>query len=103
VVQKPAPVHAQKDVQMEDGEMGRFPPLPTPQPPLEVTRRPVIVPQSTNWRPAPQPRLTQARQEGLRDYPAPRLLPLVISSMKELEQHLEAANIQGNELALTHM
>jgi hypothetical protein len=23
--------------------------------------------------------------------------------MEELEQHLEAANIQGNELALTHM
>jgi hypothetical protein len=28
---------------------------------------------------------------------------LVISSVEELEQHLEAANIQGNELALTHM
>jgi hypothetical protein len=44
VVQEPAPVRTQEDVQMEDGEVGRFPPLPTPQPPLEVTRGPVGVP-----------------------------------------------------------
>jgi hypothetical protein len=44
VVQEPAPVHTQEDIQMEDREVGRFPPLLTPQPPLEVTRRPVAVP-----------------------------------------------------------
>jgi hypothetical protein len=44
VVQQLAPVHTQEDIQMEDGEVGRFPPLPTPQPPIEVTRGPVAVP-----------------------------------------------------------
>jgi hypothetical protein len=88
---------------MEDGEVGRFPPLPTPQPPLEVTRGPVGVPRGANWRPAPQPRPTQARRGGFGGHPTPRLPPLVISSVEELEQHLEAANIQGNELALTRM
>jgi hypothetical protein len=88
---------------MEDGEVGRFPPLPTPQPPLKVTRGPVGVPQGANWRPAPQPRLTQVRRGGFGGHSTPRLLPLVISSAEELEQHLEAANIQGNELALTCM
>jgi hypothetical protein len=88
---------------MEDREVGRFPPLPTPQPPLEVMRGPVGVPQGMNWRPAPQPRLTQARWGGFGGHPTPRLPPLVISSVEELEQHLEAANIQGNELALTRM
>jgi hypothetical protein len=103
VVQELAPVRTQKDVQMEDGEVGRFPPLPTPQPPLEVTRGPVGVPRGANWRPAPQPRPTQVRQEGFGGHSTLRLLPLVISSAEELEQHLEAANIQGNELALTRM
>jgi hypothetical protein len=88
---------------MEDGEVGRFPPLPTPQPPLEVMRGPVGVPRGTNWRPAPQPRPTQVRWGGFRGHSTPRLPPLVISSVEELEQHLEVANIQGNELALTHM
>jgi hypothetical protein len=103
VVQEPAPVRTQEDVQMEDGEVGRFPPLPTPQPPLEVTRGPVGVPRGANWRPAPQLRPTQARRGGFGGHPTPRLPPLVISSVEELEQHLEAANIQGNELALTRM
>jgi hypothetical protein len=103
VVQELAPVCTQEDVQMEDGEVGRFPPLPTPQPPLEATRGPVGVPRGANWRPAPQPRPTQVRQGGFGGHPTLRLLPLVISSVEELEQHLEAANIQGNELALTRM
>jgi hypothetical protein len=97
VVQELAPV------QMEDGEVGRFPPLLTPQPPLEVMRRPVAVPRGTNWRPVPQPRPTQVRQGGFGGHSTPRLPPLVISSVEELEQHLEAANIQGNKLALTCM
>jgi hypothetical protein len=42
------------------------------------------------------------RRGGFRGHPTPRLPPLVISSV-ELEQHLEVANIQGNELALTRM
>jgi hypothetical protein len=88
---------------MEDGEVGRFPPLPTPQPPLEVTRGPVEVPRGANWRPAPQPRLTQVRWGGFGGHSTPRLPPLVISSVEELEQHLEVANIQGNKLALTRM
>jgi hypothetical protein len=103
VVQELAPVCTQEDVQMEDREVGRFPPLPTPQPPLEVTRGPVGVPQGANWRPVPQPRPTQVRRGGFRGHSTLRLLPLVISSVEELEQHLEAANIQGNELALTRM
>jgi hypothetical protein len=103
VVQEPAPVRTQENVQMEDGEVGRLPPLPTPQPPLKVMRGPVAVPWGMNWRPAPQPRLTQVRRRGFRGHSTPRLPPLVISSMEELEQHLEAANIQGNKLALTCM
>jgi hypothetical protein len=103
VVQEPAPVRTQEDIQMEDGEVGRFPPLLTPQPPLEVTRGPVGVPRGANWRPAPQPRPTQVRRGGFGGHPTPRLPPLVISSVEELEQHLEVANIQGNELALTCM
>jgi len=83
--------------------VGKFPLLPTPQPPLEAMRGSIIVPCGANWRPAPQTRLTQARRRGLRGHPAPRLPPLVISNVEELEWHLEAANIQGNKLALTCM
>jgi hypothetical protein len=103
VVQKLAPVCTQEDIQMEDGKVGKFPPLPTPQPPLEVMRGPVVVPQGTNWRPAPQPRLTQGRWRGFGGHSTLRLPPLVISSMEELKQHLKVANIQGNKLALTCM
>ena len=48
VVQEPAPVCAQEDIQMEDGEVGRFPPLPTPQPPLEAMSGSMTVPHGTS-------------------------------------------------------
>jgi hypothetical protein len=53
VIQKPAPVDAQEDVQMEDRKVERFPPLLIPQPSLKVTRELGTVSQGANWRLAP--------------------------------------------------
>jgi hypothetical protein len=102
VVQELAPEHDQEDVHMEDGEVGRFPPLPTPQRPLEPARGSMIIPRSANWTLATRGRLTMPRRGGF-GFAPPRLPPLVITSVEELDHHLDAAGIPGNELALTCM
>jgi hypothetical protein len=97
------PQHDLEDVQMEDGEVGRFPPLPNPQQPWEPRRGSMTIPQGANWTPATRGRPVVTRRGRLGGHAPPRLPTLIIPSVEELEHHLDAANIPGNELALSCM
>ena len=88
---------------MEDGEVGRFPPLPNPQQPWEPGRGAMTIPRGANWMPATRGRPVVTRRGGLGGHAPPRLPTLIIPSVEELERHLDAANIPGNELALSCM
>lgn len=103
VVQDTALVHDQGDVQMEEGEVGRFPPLPNLQQRVEPTRGSLVIPCGANWMPAIRGRPTIPRQGGFGGSAPLRLPPLVITSREELEHHLDAASVPGNKLALTCM
>jgi hypothetical protein len=95
-------VHVKEDVQMEDGEVS-FPPLPTPVPPMAEAIRAPHFQRGANWTPVPIPRGALVARGSPFGRPMPRYAGLVIASVEELEQHLEAANTPRNELAVAHM
>ena len=102
-VKEPPLQHDLEDMQMEDGEVGKFPPLPNPQQPWEPRRGPMTIPRGASWMPATRGRPVVTRRGGFGGHVPPRLPTLIILSVEELERHLDAANIPGNELALSHM
>jgi hypothetical protein len=96
------PTHIEKDMQMEDGEVA-FPPLPRPAPPMAETIQGPQFQCGANWIPAPVPRGMPATCGSPFRRPMPRHTRLIITSVEELEQHLEVANMPHNELVVTHM
>ena len=102
-VQTPALRNVQEDVYMEDGEIWRFPPLPNPGVPQMVQAGPLALPRGANWRPAPAARPAVSGMTRFRGNMPLRHPPMILRSMEELNQHLEAANVPGNNLALARM
>jgi hypothetical protein len=85
-------VHVEEDMQMEDREVS-FPPLPTPVPPMAEAIQAPHFQHGANWTPAPVPRGAPVVCGSPFGRPMPRYAGLVIASVEELEQHLEAVNM----------
>lgn len=101
-LQVPPRVNVQEDVVMEEGELGRFPPLPNPSQPLSSTVGTIVVPRGANWNPAPRGRPGMGMRGGIGARPSREPL-LLITSLAQLDHYLEAANRPGDETAVAQM
>ena len=87
---------------MEEGEMAAFPPLPYPSQPSQTMSGLIMVPRGANWNPAPRGRPTVSMWGGF-GFRLSRELPLMITSMAQLDNYIEAANRHGDMTAVARM
>ena len=98
----PLRVDVQEDVVMEEGETAVFPPLPYPSQPSQTMSGSIMVPRGANWNPAPWGRPTVSTQGRFGFCPS-REPPLMITSMAQLDNYIEAANRHGDMMAVACM
>ena len=87
---------------MEEGETVAFPPLPYRSQPSQMMSGSMMVPRGANWNPAPSGRPTVSTRGGF-GFRLLREPPLMITSMAQLDNYIEAANRHGDMTAVARM
>jgi hypothetical protein len=99
-VQAPPRIHVQRDVEMEDGEVGRYPRLPVAGWPYTPAPGAPTFPRGANWTAAPRGRPGMGMRGGRVPQCTARSDQLLITSMEELEFHLKRTETPGDERAV---
>ena len=92
--------HDQRDVEMEDGKVGKFPPLPMAGQPYTPAQGVPAIPCGSNWTTAIRGRPGVGLRGGRSVQHMPHEPVFMITSMEELEHHLKWAEKPGDEKAM---